>query len=296
MPSPFLYNDWKKHFSINLDTGLWQDFKSGKAGNFVSLYAFLEGITYHKAESTILLKTFLNDTMPSAPKEPPTAQVEEIKLEPLSINSCYSEDEKIKDAWCLLYERNLFDLEDENPQYFFCREGRFANRIIIPYINKDTMYFFQARALYPDMEPKYLNPPSHVYIKKSDVLYPFDYDEDYVVICEGPLDAISLNLQGVNATCTMGCRVSDSQIDQLAEFHGKVILGYDSDSAGRRGVEDFDRLRKHKRMSTPYFCPIPMEHKDWNEAHVSDFNLSEWIREQSKPLNFENKILDSLFS
>ena len=295
MPSPFLYNDWKKHFSINLDTGLWQDFKSGKTGNFITLYAFLEGITHNKAESSILLKTYLNTSSAPAPKSTP-AEVEKISLEPLSPLSCYSEDKKIKEAWSVLYERNLFDLNNEDTQFFFCREGRFANRIIIPFINKDNMYFFQARSLHDSMSPKYLNPPSDVYIKKSDVLYPFNYKEDYVVVCEGPLDALSLKLQGVNATCTLGCRISPSQINQLAEFDGKVILGYDNDEAGRRGIEEFDTLRKEKRMALPYLCPIPSAYKDWNEAHTDGFDLKSWVSTETICLDFEKKVLDQLLN
>ena len=35
--------------SINMDTGLWQCFKTGKKGNFISLYSYLENITYFDA-------------------------------------------------------------------------------------------------------------------------------------------------------------------------------------------------------------------------------------------------------
>ena len=35
MASPYVENDWKRHFSINLDSGLWQCFKTGEKGNFV---------------------------------------------------------------------------------------------------------------------------------------------------------------------------------------------------------------------------------------------------------------------
>ena len=294
MPSPYLYNDYKRHFSINLDTGLWQDFKSGKSGNFISLYSFLEGITYKKAESSVLLKTYLNTDTAVAPKRAPV-RTEELQLEPISPRSCWSENIEIQEAWCVLYARKLFNLNNPDAQFFYCREGRYADRIIIPFMNKDKMYFFQARALYPDQNPKYLNPPSDVCIKKSDVLYPFDYKESYVVVTEGPLDALSLQIQGVNATCTLGCQVSESQIAQLAEFDGKVILGYDNDAAGARGTEDFDTMRKEKRMDTPFLCPLPPSFKDWNEAHIADFDIKEWVVKESKCLSFENKTLDKLF-
>ena len=42
--------------SINLDSGLWQCFKSGNKGNFIQIYSFLEGLTYNQAEADILFK------------------------------------------------------------------------------------------------------------------------------------------------------------------------------------------------------------------------------------------------
>ena len=46
--SPFC-PDTKYHLSINTETGLWQDFKSGERGNFPQLYAHLEKITIHRS-------------------------------------------------------------------------------------------------------------------------------------------------------------------------------------------------------------------------------------------------------
>ena len=49
MPSPYVENDYKRHFSINTETGLFQDFKTGKVGNFISLYAYTKNISYRRA-------------------------------------------------------------------------------------------------------------------------------------------------------------------------------------------------------------------------------------------------------
>ena len=37
VPSVYISDDYKRHMSINLDTGLWQCFKSGNKGNFTQL-------------------------------------------------------------------------------------------------------------------------------------------------------------------------------------------------------------------------------------------------------------------
>ena len=97
------------------------------------------------------------------------------------------------------------------------------------------------------------------------------------MICEGPLDAISLQIEGVNATCTMGCSVSDYQVEALKEFDGKIIIGYDNDEAGKRGVSKFDYLRRIKRMADLHICHPPSEVKDWNEAHIKGENLKCYV-------------------
>ena len=58
MESPFIRNDYKRHCSVNVDSGLWQCFKTGRNGNFVSLYAHLQGITYFSAQKELIIKNF----------------------------------------------------------------------------------------------------------------------------------------------------------------------------------------------------------------------------------------------
>ena len=208
MPSLFTKDDWKRHMSVNVDTGLWQCFKTGKKGNFISLYAESEQITYHKAQTDLILKNFafLGMDVP-APKKPAKRRNSEIdasSLVPITIESGYSEDSAVVSAWSFVFGRRLFnEVEIEKEPYYLCTEGRFTGRLIIPFRKDDNVYYFQARSLNGD-EPKYLNPASEGAVRSSDVVYPFNESEDYVVVCEGPLDAVALQRQGVNATCTIG--------------------------------------------------------------------------------------------
>ena len=50
MPSIFVLNDYKCHFSINVDSGLWQDFKTGETGNFAKFLTIVENISYERAK------------------------------------------------------------------------------------------------------------------------------------------------------------------------------------------------------------------------------------------------------
>ena len=290
VPSLFVTNDWKNHLSINLVSGLWQCFKSGNKGNFTQLYAFLEGITYNEAEAEILFKEFNEDVRPRlATQKKPKAEnynkILELDLTPIMLKDYESDDRIIQKAWTFLYERRIFDLEKEDRKYYVSNAFKYSNRVLIPFEENNSIFYFQARTLQGDT-PKYLN-PSDGWVKPSSILYPFDEEEDHVVVCEGPLDAISLQIQGVNATCTMGCSVSEHQVELLKDFKGKIIIGYDNDDAGQRGVSKFDYLRKLKRMADIYICHPPSEVKDWNEAHMKSFNLRSFVEMRTKKYDYD---------
>jgi hypothetical protein len=296
MESLFVNNDWKKHMSINVDSGLWQCFKTGRSGNFVRLYAEAEGVPYFRAQRDLMIKNFefLGEEVPELDRPEKQLELDTTKLIPINLNSVDSKNKKEIDAWNFLFGRALFSLnEEEEAPFYLCTEGKFADRIIIPFRAEDTVFYFQARALY-DQTPKYLNPSTEIAPKPSDILYPYDEDEDYLVVCEGPLDALSLQRKGINATATIGSSVSPRQAEILSTFRGKIILGYDNDEAGQRGIDKFDRTRKEMRMEGFEICPPPSGYKDWNEAHIAGEDLFSWIMDKSQAYDFEYQIKSSL--
>tara|TARA_Y100000034_G_C6870181_1_gene397172 strand:+ start:516 stop:1523 length:1008 start_codon:yes stop_codon:yes gene_type:complete len=303
MPSIFVENDWKKHFSINVDTGLWRCFKTGNAGNFVNFFSLVENIPYFRAEAELIYRSFFQDEV-----DVPVAQniedkpirrneLEEQNLTLVTIDSCTSDNPLEQKAWMFLYERKLFDLENpEETPYYLCTDGKYKDRIIIPFVKNGSTYYFQARSLSERHKPKYLNPSSESGVRPSTIVFPFDESSDTLVVCEGPLDAISLLRQGVNATCTMGCHISDHQMDILRYFKGDIILGYDNDTPGKRGMRDAEILRRRKLMSELFIVPPPEEVNDWNDAHVKGIDLRKYIQKNTKKLNFDYEIDQALNS
>ena len=293
MPSVIVGNDYKCHLSINVDTGLWQDFKTGDVGNFAKLLTIVENISYEKAKEKIFLLEFEDDGSQSFTPPGPTEEAFPEHLIPVNVNSHSSEDDTLKKAWMLLYERSLFNIDNfDEATYYVATDGKYKDRLIVPFKNENNdIFYFQARAL-KNQTPKYLNPMGQV--KPSDILYPFDESQDYVVICEGPLDAISLQLEGVNATCTMGCVVSETQADILRDFGGKIILGYDNDEAGIRGIEKFENLRKCKIMPEFHVTALPPNCKDWNDAKMQKVPLAVWVSENTKKYDYTYKVLNGL--
>jgi hypothetical protein len=297
LESIFVEKDWKRHMSINVDSGLWQCFKTGRTGNFISFYAHVENISYFKAQRNLTIKNF--EFLGEEPHqlEEPSSEYSELdisKLQPVSLSSAYSEDKNVLLAWSFLFGRNLFSTKiEEKAPFYLCMEGKFHNRIIIPFRKDNIVYYYQGRTL-TDARPKYLNPSVEIAPKPSNILYPYDEEADSVVVCEGPLDAISLQLNGVNATCTIGSTVSPVQAEILSTFPGRIIMGYDNDEAGQRGIEKFDVLRRERNMNEFDVCLPPSKYKDWNAAHIASEDLNSYISMVRVGYDYEYKIRSSL--
>lgn len=298
VPSVFLENDWKRHMSINLDTGLWQCFKSGEQGNFIKLYAYLENMSYSRAEAELLFKDLIETGNFCSYTPPKTiiTEKEQFRLEAVTVEDLDSEDLIINRAWDFIFSRGLYNLKEvDQPVFYIDREGRYRDRIIIPFHDDDgEVFYFQARTL-ANKQPKYLNPPSASWPKSSNILYPFKETEKEVIVCEGPIDALSFQVQGVNATSTQGSDVSEAQILELAEFGKKIVVAYDNDEAGAKGMKRFDKMRKIKRMAEIYICHPPSEFKDWNEAHINGCDLRKHIDEHARLYDYDY-IMDHLLT
>jgi DNA primase len=293
--------DTIKKLGINMLTGKWHCFHGSceaKGDNFFSLYAKLEGITYSDAVIKLTYKILLGDKFKPSNHQKLVYHylVQEQAHEFLPINPDTELDSELKnDAWYFLMSRKLFDLSNpENNNFSYAPSGFYENRVIIPYLSSGKTIYFQARSLY-GAKPKYLCATENEHrMRGSDLLYPFNLKAPFVVVCEGPLDARSLQLQGVNATCTTGTHTSDIQMRALRSYGGKLIYGYDNDEAGLSGMRKADRLRRDKMMKPFYICHPPAEYKDWNEAHVAGFDLKTYVEKNSFENTFEAKLRERL--
>jgi DNA primase len=263
-------DDSKRHLSINLETGLWQDFKSKETGNFIHLISHIEGIPYISAEKFVARK-LLNS--PECLFDVSTVRVkneakvskvaEEFKnFKPLDLKTGYkSENLTERLAFNYVMSRHLGKFK-----FYYCDEGKYSNRLIIPYIWNGKPVYFQARRL-SSFGMKYLNPSrEETGVKSSEILFPFNESHDYVIVTEGPLDAITLQLNGFNATCTQGSMMSKAQARQLKAH--SVILSYDNDDAGKEGTTKAFRLLKSLNVKSICTTSPPASSKDWNDCFI----------------------------
>lgn len=275
--------DSKMHLSINMETGLWQDFKAHETGNFPQLIAAVEDISYDQATVYLRSKLFdrpehlfeISSINVSNQKSVDQNSLDQIfktftKFDPNNINE-ESLTERLARKFVTSRKLNNFD-------FYISKSGRYANRIIIPYSYDDckSVFYFQGRNL-GVMGTKYLNPSRDMTgVKSSDILFPFRSDADYVFLTEGPIDAISLQLNGINATCTQGSSLSQSQADVLKKK--QIIFAYDNDEAGKNGIRNARKTMLGKNKNDFCIATLPSGIKDWNELHMQCSSRGQFVQ------------------
>jgi DNA primase len=254
VPSIFLDNDYKRHMSINTETGLWRCFKTGESGNFLKLYAILENCSYREAYEKFVFEDFMQGyKTPRKFEEFDSSKVESNLDE--SQHFELVEDHEFVKSRCV-----------EKFKFYIAKSGKYKGRLIIPFINRNNkLFYFQGRALNNE-KPKYLNCKN---LKSSQVLYPFDYgSQEPLYITEGVFDCLSLQAVGLNATTTLSCFTSREQMLQLSQYLGPLVCAFDSDEAGITGRKKFMNLAHWVRRDDLLTVVPPEPYKDWNEILI----------------------------
>lgn len=104
----------------------------------------------------------------------------------------------------------------------------YANRLIIPYYYQGRTVGFTAR-LVRDGKPKYISEQQPGYVFNLDRQKP---NRKFVIVCEGPFDAIS-----VDGIAVLGSEVSDQQRQLINQLQREVIVLPDRDRAGLKLIE-----------------------------------------------------------
>jgi 5S rRNA maturation endonuclease (ribonuclease M5) len=109
--------------------------------------------------------------------------------------------------------------------WFVSIDRKYKNRIIIPfYDNNNSVYYWQGRAIYNYMEPKYMNRSNN----RDFAIYNY-YNinkNKEVLVVEGPIDSTFLN----NSIAILGTNISENA-DKLIKNLNKFYL-FDNDKAG----------------------------------------------------------------
>lgn len=115
--------------------------------------------------------------------------------------------------------------------FYYCEEGRYANRIIIPHYNRDGSFFhFEARDLSPDSYIRYLYPfgwKDNVYNLPN-----INKEEDYFIF-EGIIDSQFVE----NSVGARGVKKYQNVLDSIHKsLHKNAIMFADGDNEGLRAA------------------------------------------------------------
>jgi hypothetical protein len=102
-------------------------------------------------------------------------------------------------------------------------------RIVIPFYYERQIVGYTARAIVDGIKPKYYS--SH----PADFVFNLDTqqaDWRFVLVCEGPIDAMSVDGVALN-----GSEVSDQQAELIDRLQREVVVVPDADRAGQRLID-----------------------------------------------------------
>lgn len=169
-----------------------------------------------------------------------------------------------------MQERKLY-LEDY--PFYWTPERGFDDRLIIPFYYKSNIVGYTARTIINTKNPRYFSEQQPGYVFNLDHQ---TYDRKFVIVCEGPIDAISLD-----AVAILGNEIKEHQNLLLQNLNREIILVPDRDHAGPTTVNQAIELKWS--VSMPDW---PDGIKDVNDAVVKLGRLASlWLILQAKESN-----------
>ena len=128
---------------------------------------------------------------------------------------------------------------------------RFRNRLIFPIQDVRNRYIAFGGRVLDNSLPKYINSPENIVYSKARNLYGLNVAKnsklEKLVIVEGYMDVVSLHQRGIeNVVASCGTALTEAQGRLLRKYAQKIIISYDSDSAGQaatlRGLEILNNM------------------------------------------------------
>ena len=181
----------------------------------------------------------------------------------------YAVPTKFTEAYAYLVDRKI---DPWSYPFYWTNKVGFNNRIIIPFLYNNEIVGWTARA-FNDAKPKYLSEQQPGYVFNLDAQH---NDREFVIVCEGPFDALS-----INGCALLGAEIKDSQNWLLKQLGKELVLVPDKDHEGPRTVEQ--AIKMGWSVSMPEW---PKGIKDVNDAVIKIGQLATlWLIVQAKESN-----------
>ena len=181
---------------------------------------------------------------------------------------------------------------------------RFKNRLIFPIQDISNRFIAFGGRVLDNSLPKYINSPENIVYSKARNLYGLNVAKNTktrkLIIVEGYMDTVSLHQRGIdNVVASCGTALTEAQGRLLRKYAEKVIISYDSDSAGQaatlRGLEILNnlgcdiRILQMEGAKDPDEYVIKYGNGRFNDLVENAISLVEFkIKVLKKGLNIEN--------
>jgi hypothetical protein len=176
---------------------------------------------------------------------------------------------------------------DQHRLYWPEQIGRMEGRVLFE-VRTLMHRTYLAYAIYPEVQPKTLNPPGAVL---SRMLYNYNsvLSSETVFVCEGIFDAARLISWGLSAVALFGVNISIDQVYLLSKLKAKeicVLLDNGADDKAVKVVQTLAEFISHKKIS---MATIEREGADPDELSEEEF--LRYFKKRSFYLNNEKDIL-----
>lgn len=170
-------------------------------------------------------------------------------------------------------------------------KDKFLGRVIFPIQNLRGDIVAFAWRIIGTWEPKYLNSPTTKVYDKSSILYGLFQakkeitEKDYVIICEGYMDAIALHRAGFkNTVCVSGTALTEKHIQILKRLTNKFYLCFDNDKAWENATRLSLEVLKNK--DTEIHIVNMSWGKDPDELIKEWQDFNEYLQNVLSPIGF----------
>ena len=195
-----------------------------------------------------------------------------------------------------MLEAGLIKKVEKEEKYY----DTFRDRVMFPiFDSSNRVIAFSGRSLKSDEKtPKYLNSPETKLFYKSEVLYGFNIAKnyirklDYTVLVEGQMDLVMSHQAGVtNTVASSGTALSLFHLQKLQKLSNRVIIAYDSDSAGEKAARRAAEIAVSLGMETK----IAFLKEGEDPASVIKDDPKEWTKALRESAHFIDFIITRAF-
>lgn len=235
---PF-HDDKNPSLSISTVTGYFRCWGCGAHGRFARLLATIDGVSEEEAEQSI------QDSFPALEAYHSVNRLQErtpTRTKPFSVASFCSLFPSAWESSDALRYLEARGIHSRSVDFFGLRwgdRGRYRNRLIVPIVDTEgKLVTYAARSIVLGAFPKTRKPrAARTTLFGLRNLLKATEHWPWLVVVEGEFDAMYLQQFGVPAVSAMGTAgLTDSQIELLVGHADSVVLSYDGDEAGKKGM------------------------------------------------------------